>query len=126
MELAPDAAAAAAPADMAGLAQTLSRTEPRFSFFRYAHAHAGEETAPVLFLYTGSTSAEFRNPRHRMVYPLMKGGVVAAAEAEGLRADRRFEFDDPAEISDAAVLANLHPSAETKAAPFRRPKRPGR
>ncbi|KAL8299006.1 hypothetical protein RB597_007573 [Gaeumannomyces tritici] len=116
------------PSSIAELSATISATEPRFTFYRYAHTHAGAAEEPVLFFYTcpaggGGARASIK---FRMMYPLMKRAVLAAAEQQcGLAPAKRFEVEEPAEITEAAVLEDLHPRVEEKKA-FSRPKRPGR
>lgn len=61
-----------------------------------------------------------------MIYPLMKRAVLTAAETEaGIKVDKKFEVEDPSEITDTSVLGELHPHVEVKKG-FSRPKRPGR
>lgn len=48
------------------------------------------------------------------------------AEKEcGCVVEKKFEVEDPSEITEESVLEVLFPKVETKPA-FRRPKRPGR
>lgn len=105
----------------------ISATEPRFTFYRYTHQHGGETQSPILFFYTCPTSTTGRVPiKQRMVYPLMKRAVVTAAEQEmGIVAAKKFEVEEPSEITEESVLSELHPQVEQKKA-FSRPKRPGR
>jgi twinfilin-like protein len=64
--------------------------------------------------------------KSRMMYPLMKRAVRSIAEQEaGIKIERTFEVEDPAEITEETVLGELHPKVEVKQA-FSRPKRPGR
>lgn len=61
-----------------------------------------------------------------MIYPLMKRAVLTVAETEaGLKVDKKFEVEEPGEITEAGVLGELHPQVEVKKG-FSRPKRPGR
>lgn len=61
-----------------------------------------------------------------MLYPLMKRAVLDMASGEcGLNIEKKFEVEEPNEITEEAVLADLHPKVEVKKA-FSRPKRPGR
>jgi twinfilin len=61
-----------------------------------------------------------------MLYPLMKRAVLTIAEKDaGLVVEKKFEFEEPAEISEEAVLGELHPKAVERKG-FSRPKRPGR
>lgn len=61
-----------------------------------------------------------------MMYPLMKRAVLEVATKEaGLHIEKKFELEDPSEITEQSVTSELFPEAEVKTA-FRRPKRPGR
>jgi twinfilin-like protein len=60
------------------------------------------------------------------MYPLMKRAVLTVAETEmGLPIAKKFEIEEPSEITEATVLEELHPKVQTRQA-FSRPKRPGR
>ncbi|KJR88131.1 PTK9 protein tyrosine kinase 9 [Sporothrix schenckii 1099-18] len=106
--------------------RTVSATEPRFTFFRYTHTHEGAESSPLLFFYTCPASPGTKAIKFRMMYPLMKRAVLGVATGEaGLTLEKKFEVEEASEISEATVLAELHPQVETRKA-FSRPKRPGR
>ncbi|SPQ23121.1 8f31427d-1623-43cf-b62a-b41e2065c8b7 [Thermothielavioides terrestris] len=123
IELVPDQAA---PSSIPELVQAISPAEPRFTFYRFAHTHAGSETSPLLFFYTCPSSFSTKAIKFRMMYPLMKRAVLSVAEKEaGLRPEKKFEVEEPSEITEKAVLEELHPQAEVKKG-FNRPKRPGR
>jgi twinfilin-like protein len=123
VELVPSSAA---PSSIPELVRTISMSEPRFTFFRYAHEHGGSESSPVLFFYTCPTSAGTKSIKYRMMYPLMKRAVLEIASKEaGLQVDKRFEVEEVDEITEASVVGELHPRVEEKKA-FSRPKRPGR
>ncbi|KAI5855097.1 actin depolymerizing protein [Durotheca rogersii] len=116
------------PASIAELVGVISATEPRFTFFRYRAAppHGGEARDVVLFFYTCPPSAATKGIKFRMIYPLMKRAVLQVATGEaGVAVEKKFEVEDPAEITEQSVLEDLFPEAETKTQ-FRRPKRPGR
>lgn len=104
----------------------ISPTEPRFTFYRYAHEHAGTSFAPLLFIYTCPMTQGNKAIKFRMMYPLMKRAVLEIAGREcGLEVDKRFEVEEPAEITEEGVLGELHPKVEVRKG-FSRPKRPGR
>ncbi|KAK0747337.1 hypothetical protein B0T21DRAFT_405975 [Apiosordaria backusii] len=114
------------PSSVAELLQVISSTEPRFTFYRFTHTHNGEESSPLLFFYTCPASPGTKAIKFRMMYPLMKRAVLAAAEKEAeLKPLKRFEVEEVDELSEATVLEELHPKVEVKKA-FGRPKRPGR
>ncbi|KAK1756487.1 hypothetical protein QBC47DRAFT_380049 [Echria macrotheca] len=122
VELVPSSAS---PSSISELVQTISPTEPRFTFFRYTHTHAGAESSPVLFFYTCPVTPGAKAIKFRMMYPLMKRAVLEIAAREGLTVDKKFEVEETDEITEAGVLDELHPRVEEKKA-FSRPKRPGR
>ncbi|KAI1085571.1 actin depolymerizing protein [Whalleya microplaca] len=125
VELVPSSAT---PSTIPELVSTISATEPRFTFFRFkaSSPSSGEEKNAVLFFYTCPASPGTKAIKFRMMYPLMKRAVLAVAESEAaVKPEKRFEVEEVDEISEASVLAELFPQAETKTA-FRRPKRPGR
>ena len=64
--------------------------------------------------------------KYRMMYPLMKRAVLDVADKEsGLKIEKKFEVEEPNEITEASVLGELHPKLEVRQG-FSRPKRPGR
>lgn len=108
------------------LVQAISATEPRFTFFRYTHSYGGYQGSPLLFFYTCPATPGSRAIKFRMMYPLMKRAVLDVAEGEaGLTLEKKFEVEEPNEITEATVLGELHPQVEVRKG-FSRPKRPGR
>lgn len=106
--------------------QEISTTEPRFTFYRFTHAHGGAAQSPLLFIYTCPATPGTRAIKARMLYPLMKRTVLdAAASQANVTVDKKFEVEEPSEITEASILAELHPKAQARAG-FSRPKRPGR
>lgn len=123
MELVPDNSS---PSSISELSKTISATEPRFTFYRFTHSHGGAETSPVLFFYTCPASPGMRAIKFRMMYPLMKRAVLTAAETHmDLKIEKRFEVEDPSEITEETVIGELHPKVQARQG-FNRPKRPGR
>ncbi|KAF3769483.1 actin depolymerizing protein [Cryphonectria parasitica EP155] len=123
IELVPDSSS---PSSIPELVQAISSTEPRFTFYRFAHEHQGAQSAPLLFLYTCPVTGGRKAIKDRMLYPLMKRAVLEMANREcGLTVEKKFEVEEPSEITEESVLADLHPQVEVKKG-FSRPKRPGR
>ncbi|KAI1367763.1 hypothetical protein F5Y08DRAFT_348562 [Xylaria arbuscula] len=124
IELVPDSPR---PTSIAEAVQAISSSEPRFTFFRYRPSRAGADDKDVLlFFYTNPATAGTKAIKNRMLYPLQKRAVLTMAENEcGCAAEKKFEVEDPSEITEELVLDELFPKLETKTA-FRRPKRPGR
>ncbi|KAJ9137127.1 Cofilin/tropomyosin-type actin-binding protein [Pleurostoma richardsiae] len=113
------------PSSISDLAQAISSTEPRFTFYRYAHEYAGYKGAPVLFFYTCPVTPGTRAIKNRMMYPLMKRAVLEVADRSGLAVEKKFEVEEPSEITEDSVLGELHPKVEVRKG-FSRPRRPGR
>lgn len=108
------------------MVQAISDTEPRFTFFRYAHTHNGESLSPLLFIYTCPSTAGNKAIKNRMMYPLMKRAVLTVAtDQAGLDIAKKFEVEEPGEITEELITNELHPKVETRQG-FSRPKRPGR
>ncbi|QPH02428.1 hypothetical protein C2857_006637 [Epichloe festucae Fl1] len=114
------------PSSITELSQAISSTEPRFTFYRYNHTHNGTEQSPVLFFYTCPVTPGNRSIKKRMLYPLMKRAVLDIADREaGLTLEKKFEVEEPKEITEQLVMDDLHPKMTTRTG-FNRPKRPGR
>lgn len=123
IELVPESPA---PETVAELAQAIPDSEPRFTFYKFKHTHDGEEQSPVLFIFTSPATTGHKALKYRMMYPLMKRAVLTVAEKEaGLVVSKKFEVEDPSEITDKGVLDDLHPKTTARQG-FSRPKRPGR
>ncbi|KAI0115869.1 hypothetical protein GGR51DRAFT_575664 [Nemania sp. FL0031] len=124
VELVPDSSK---PTRIAEAAQAISTSEPRFTFFRYPSPRGGAESKDaILFFYTNPATPGTKAVKNRMIYPLQKRAVLAMAEKEcQCVVEKKFEVEDPSEITEELVLEELFPKVETKTA-FKRPKRPGR
>ncbi|KAH6898246.1 hypothetical protein B0T10DRAFT_543244 [Thelonectria olida] len=114
------------PSTIGELSQVISTDEPRFTFYRFTHTHNGTESSPILFFYTCPVTGGVKSIKNRMLYPLMKRAVLEVAEKEaGLKTEKRFEVEEPSEITEQTVLDDLHPKVTARTG-FSRPKRPGR
>ncbi|KAL7792464.1 hypothetical protein V8C37DRAFT_380402 [Trichoderma ceciliae] len=123
VELAPESLN---PGSIGELIKSISTAEPRFTFYRFTHTHDGTEQTPILFFYTCPATAGNMAIKKRMLYPLMKRAVLAIAEQEaGITLEKKFEVEDPSEITEQEVLDDLHPKPVISSG-FSRPKRPGR
>ncbi|KAG5967022.1 hypothetical protein E4U58_002327 [Claviceps cyperi] len=114
------------PSSISELSSAISDSEPRFTLFKYTHTHNGIDQSPILFFYTCPMTPGNKSIKKRMLYPLMKRTVLEMAEREaGLRLEKKFEVEEPAEITEQSVMEDLHPKTTTRSG-FSRPKRPGR
>jgi twinfilin-like protein len=108
---------------ISALASAISSSEPRYTFYRYTHTHAGEETSPILFIYTCPSGSKIKE---RMLYASSSRSAVQIAEAElGLKIAKRIEASEPSDLTVESIEGDLRPKVETKKA-FERPRRPGR
>lgn len=123
MELVPESPR---PSSISELSQAISATEPRFTFYRFTHSHNGAEESPLLFFYTCPVTPGNKAIKSRMLYPLMKRAVLEVAEKEaGIKMEKKFETEEPSEITEQTVMDDLHPKVAPRQG-FSRPKRPGR
>ncbi|KAK3681786.1 hypothetical protein B0T22DRAFT_502286 [Podospora appendiculata] len=113
------------PSTILELVQSISSTEPRFTFFRFVHSYGGSrDNDPVLFFYTCPATPGTKAIKNRMIYPLMKRAVLDIAEkTAGVKVEKKFEIEDPSEITEQSVLEELHPKVEVRKG-FSRPMRP--
>ncbi|RPA78899.1 actin depolymerizing protein [Ascobolus immersus RN42] len=115
--------ASASSTDVSGLADAISKEEPRYSVFRYTHEHNGSEESPAVFLYTCPTASKVKV---RMIYATSRGHVAQTIEKEfGVKLAKTLEADDASEIDAKHLNDLLHPQKE-ESKTFSRPKRPGR
>ncbi|KAI0841390.1 hypothetical protein F5Y06DRAFT_261423 [Hypoxylon sp. FL0890] len=86
------------PSSILELQQTISTSEPRITFYRFEHQHAGRKNGPFLFFLTCNAPAGVQVIRSRMLYPPMKRAVIEiAGNTCGLITEKRFELEDPRE-----------------------------
>jgi twinfilin-like protein len=104
------------------LSSTISSTEPRYSFYRYAHEYNGASSSPILFIYTCPSGSKIKE---RMLYAASSRSAQQLAESAGLTIAKKIEASSPEDITKESVDEDLHPKVEVKQA-FSRPKRPGR
>lgn len=105
------------------LSSTISPTEPRYSFYRYAHTHNGAFSSPILFIYTCPSGSKIKE---RMLYAASSRSAQQLAESEaGLTIEKKIEASSPEDVTQESIDDDLHPKVEVKTG-FQRPKRPGR
>lgn len=80
----------------------------------------------MLFFFTNPATGGTKAIKTRMLYPLMKRAVLEVAASNcGVTVDKKFEVEEPGEITEQSVTDELHPKAQVRQG-FSRPKRPGR
>ena len=69
------------------LANTMSDSEPRYSFFKFSHEFEGQHQAPVVFIYTCPSGSKVKE---RMLYASSRAGMVSAASSDaGLMIEKK-------------------------------------
>lgn len=58
------------------LSQSISDSEPRYSFFRFSHDYEGQQQAPIVFIYTCPSGSKIKE---RMLYASSRAGIIATA-----------------------------------------------
>jgi len=107
------------------LASSISATDPRYSFYRYAYTDGAtsESKSGIIFIYTCPTSAKIKE---RMLYASSRHSTYNLAErGVGLTIAKKLEASDPSDISPETLEAEFAPKKEEKTG-FSKPKRPGK
>ncbi|KAF8477432.1 hypothetical protein BDZ91DRAFT_709234 [Kalaharituber pfeilii] len=104
------------------LAQAISDSSPRYSFFVFHHTYEDQESSPIVFIYTCPPSSKIKE---RMVYASSRSSIISVAENAGLIISKKLEAASPSEITLELLMDEFHPKEQTKTS-FSRPKRPGR
>ena len=113
-----------------GLGGAISKTEPRYTFFKYAPPSSPSTSSAddvILFIYTCPATSKVKE---KMLYAASKRALISTAEKE-LKIAKTFEFSSPREEVTAGLLEAEFRQAPTSKGPaaggaFARPKRPGR
>lgn len=89
--------------DADGLATAISSTEPRYSFFRYAHrGESGSEQSPIVFIYTCPSGSKIKE---RMVYASTKQSFLTAMTSEmGIEIAKKVRNPKPERIIRTTVF----------------------
>lgn len=111
--------------DFEGLRSKIHTSQPRFHFFRYQHEHNGEDVTSFVYIYScpdGSSGSQSAPVRQRMLYSSSKANVANLVSSIGAK----IEINTAADLNEEAILQQLHPKVEEKAAGFAKPARPGK
>ncbi|KAH8664707.1 hypothetical protein BX600DRAFT_512710 [Xylariales sp. PMI_506] len=105
------------PLSISELAEFISATEPRFTFWRFEHERGSSgQRSLLLFFFTCPAPEGVQAVKSRMLYPLMKRAVITAAQTEcGLVIDKTFQVEETAEITEDMVLEDLYPDSSESA-----------
>jgi len=115
--------------DFSGLTGEVPLSEPRFHFFAYQHDHEGQDTTSYVFVFScpdGSKGTKSAPIRMRMLYSSSKANVTNVLTQLGGKIDAKLEINAPEDLSEADLLAQLHPVTEKKENNFSKPSRPGK
>ncbi|KAF9276496.1 Twinfilin-1 [Mortierella alpina] len=93
------------------LTKNIDEDSPRFTFYAYEHEHKGEAQDSLVFMYTCPTKSKIRE---RMLYSSCRSGVLTAAKDNaGLNVDKKLETTDVSDLTEAYILDELHPKAQS-------------
>jgi len=112
-------------ADVAGVRSKIPTDDPCFTFFKFSHDYEGEQSSPVVFIYSCPSNSKVRE---RMLYSTVKSAAIEAAASHGVTVDKKIEVTDAEDLNESDILQELHPEKReisTKSA-FNRPSKPGR
>jgi len=111
-----------------GLPAKIHLSLPRFHFFGYAHDHEGEEVRSFVYVYScpdGSSGSQSAPVRQRMLYSSSKANVANLVSSVAT-VGAKVEINTGSDLSEDAILQQLHPKVEEKAQGFSKPSRPGK
>ncbi|OQD76397.1 hypothetical protein PENDEC_c004G06158 [Penicillium decumbens] len=104
--------------DPGSVATHISSSSPRYSFYHYPGSSV------VDFVYTCPTGSSIKE---RMLHASSRRSVIAVAEGEGLKIEKKLEASGPDEITGDRLQEEVNPPREQgPARGFARPRRPGR
>jgi len=109
--------------DLQGLQSSIPTNEPRFSIYRYSHEFEGEHFDSNLFIYSCTNDSPIKL---KMLYSTVKAVANGAAEANGLKLDKKLEISEGSELTVELFNETLHPPAEEKKQAFSKPVRAGK
>ncbi|KAF9155901.1 hypothetical protein BG015_008150 [Linnemannia schmuckeri] len=91
--------------------KNIDEEAPRFTFYAYEHTHNGTAHDSLVFMYTCPSKSKIRE---RMLYSSCRAGVLQAAKDDaGLNVDKKLETTDVSDLTEAFILDELHPKAQS-------------
>jgi len=106
----------------------IHKSLPRFHFYAYTHEYDGEELRSFVYIYScpdGSNDSQSAPVRQRMLYSSSKANVANLVSSL-VTVGAKVEINTAADLSEDAILHQLHPKIEDKAQGFSKPSRPGK
>jgi len=82
--------------------------EPRFFVHSFAHKHEGENVTTLLFIYYCPNNAV---PKLKMLYSTCKAHILKIFESLAITEYHNLEANEPSELTEELVLADIHPAA---------------
>lgn len=98
--------------DVKDLPLKVPTNSPRYHLFLFPHNHNGLYYKSTVFVYTvvGSPCSV----KERMLYSSCKNALISLLAKIGIIVDKRIESDDPAELTNDFLIAELHPKDNDK------------
>jgi twinfilin-like protein len=108
---------------VADLIREIPVDKARFHLFRYNHVFEGQKFKSIVFIY--SMPGFSCSVKERMVYSSTKSELLDYLRTQsGLEISKTFEISEPSEISEQALLDELHPKKSSEGLKFEKPKGP--
>jgi len=82
--------------------------EPRYFVHQFKHTHEGQSQTKLLFIYYCPNNAI---PKLKMLYSTCKSHIIKIFESLQITDFQNLESNDPEELTDALVIADIHPAA---------------
>lgn len=96
----------------------------RFHIFLFKHSYDSDWLESFVFIY--SMPGYNCSVKERMLYSSSKGPFLGAIEGFGLEITKKLEVDDPAEVSEAYLIDELHPKKMLHQTKFAKPAPPSK
>jgi len=82
--------------------------EPRYYVHSFAHKHEGQSVTTLLFIYYCPNNAV---PKLKMLYSTCKAHLLKIFESLQITDFHNLEANEPSELTEALVIADIHPGA---------------
>jgi twinfilin len=105
------------------LASSIPTDKGRFHLYRFVHDYNGEACAPIVFIY--SMPGFGCSIKERMLYSSCKSEIIQYLKGEAnIYIVKTFEVSEPSEITEQALLDEIHPKKQETGLKFEKPKGP--
>ena len=105
------------------LRNEIPKDKGRFHLYRFKHHHEGEQSKPIVFVY--SMPGFSCTVKERMLYSSCKSELLQYLKNEsGVEISKTFEISEASELTQEYLVDELHPKKLTDNLKFEKPKGP--